>query len=31
MILAFIAGVFIGAVGGTFIVALMVAASRDER
>lgn len=31
MILAFVGGVFTGAVIGVFLMALMVAASRDER
>lgn len=31
MILAFIGGVFVGAIIGVFLMALMVAASRDER
>ena len=31
MILAFIGGVFVGAIAGVFVMALMVAASHDER
>lgn len=31
MILAFIGGVFIGAIIGVFLMALMIASSRDKR